>query len=286
MIPRRCHFVFGLKKQTAPFHLVHYLCLASCLQVNEPEAVYFYYHYEPFGRYWDLIKEHLILVPIQPVAFVRNYHYADHAIRRYSYAHEADFIRLEKLLSHGGVYADMDTLFVNPIPAGLYEQPFVLGREDDVFDTATGQMHPSVCNAFIMAQRHAAFGRLWLERLEQAFNGTWSNHSTLLPYELAQQHPDLVHLEPPRTFYKHMWTREGLRTLFQGYDPDFTGVVSMHLWSHLWWSRWRRDFSHFHAGRLTEDFIRHVDTTYNLVARRFLPPPLTHRRWWRRQQGC
>lgn len=284
MIPNRFHFVFGLKKQTEPFHLVYYLCLASCLQMNRPDAVYLYYHYEPYGRYWDLIKEHLILVPVQPVDFVRQYRYADRYIRRFRYAHESDFVRLEKLLAHGGVYADIDTIFVNPIPPALHEKSFVLGREDDILDAATKQMRSSVCNAFIMAERNAPFGQIWLEQLQGAFNGTWSNHSTLLPYTLAQQHAALVHLEPSRTFYKHMWTREGLHTLLEGCDPDYEGVVSMHLWSHLWWSRWRRDFSNFHAGRLTEEYIRTVDTTYNLVARKFLPPCETRRQWWGRQK--
>jgi hypothetical protein len=50
-------------------------------------------------------------------------------------------------------------------------------------------------------------------------------------------------------------------------------VVSIHLWSHLWWSRRRRDFSSFHAGRITEQRIARVDTTYNVIARRHLPPP-------------
>lgn len=66
------------------------------------------------------------------------------------------------------------------------------------------------------------------------FDGSWSHHSTLLPFQLAQEHPHLVHVEPPRSFYKHMWTREGLRTLREGRDADYDGVVGMHLWSHLW----------------------------------------------------
>ncbi|MEK7672190.1 MAG: hypothetical protein AAB344_08225, partial [Bacteroidota bacterium] len=57
----------------------------------------------------------------------------------------------------------------------------------------------------------------------------------------------------------------------KGCDTNYDGILSMHLWSSLWWSRWRRDFSSFHAGKLTEEYIRKVDTTYNLVARKFLP---------------
>ena len=283
MIPNRFHFVFGLKRQTEPFHLAHYLCLASCFAVNQPEAVYFYYQFEPYGKYWELIKDRLILIKVQPSSFIDQYSYSDPVVRKYRYAHAADFIRLEKLLDQGGIYADMDTVFVNPIPNALHEKSFVLGRENDVVDPVTGQASPSLCNAFIMAERNAPFGRLWLDAQNQEFDGSWSRHSTLLPYKLAQQHPDLIHIEPPRTFYKHMWTQEGLETLFKQCDADFDGVISMHLWAHLWWSRWRRDFTDFHAGRLTEKFILNVDTTYNLAARRHLPPCETFGQWWKRQ---
>jgi hypothetical protein len=272
-IPNQCHFVFGLRKQTAPFHLVHYLCLNSCLEVNRPDAIYFYCQFEPYGRYWDLIRPKLTLVKAEPVAFLSRFQYKDRYVSKYSYAHQADFIRLEKLVERGGVYADMDTIFVNPIPPRLFAEPFVLGREGDIVDQETGQVRRSLCNAFIMAAPEAEFGRLWLRAMEGAFDGSWSRHSTLLPQELSDLHPELIHIEPSQSFYKHMWTREGISTLLEGLDADSTGVVSMHLWSHLWWSRWRSDFSRFHAGKLTEEYIRRVDTTYNLVARRFLPKP-------------
>jgi len=70
----------------------------------------------------------------------------------------------------------------------------------------------------------------------------------------CQEYPSLIHLEPARSFYKHMWTREGIHTLLEGYDRDYQGVLSMHLWNHLWWSKERRDFSDFHQGRLTEKY--------------------------------
>lgn len=35
------HFAFGLWTQTEPFHLMYYLCLASCKAVNNPERIYF-----------------------------------------------------------------------------------------------------------------------------------------------------------------------------------------------------------------------------------------------------
>ncbi|HEX7588530.1 MAG TPA: glycosyltransferase [Anaerolineae bacterium] len=219
-----------------------------------------------------MIRDKLELVRVDSIPFILDYPYKNRTVRKYAYAHQSDFIRLDRLLERGGIYADLDTIFVNPIPARLYQESFVLGREGDVWNETSRQFSPSLCNAFIMSKPNAPFGRLWRELMPVHFDGSWSHHSTILPYQLAQAHPDLLHIEPPRTFYKHPWTREGLHTLLEDCDTDNEGVVSMHLWSHLWWSRWRRDFSGFHAGRLTEDYILKVDTTYNLVARRYLPP--------------
>ena len=272
-IPKQFHFVFGLRKQTEPFHLAFYLCLASCRAVNQAERIYFYFHYEPWGRYWDMARALVtpVHVPLDPV--VAAFAYRDPGITRYRYAHHSDFIRLEQLLSTGGVYADIDTLFVNPFPERLWEERFVLGREADVSPGPGQPARPSLCNALIMAEPDAEFGRLWLAEMRRAFDGSWSGHSTLLPERLRERHPELIHVEPERTFYKHRFTRDGIASLLERLDPDFEGVVSMHLWSHLWWSRRRRDFSSFHAGRMTERHVAHVDTTYNVVARRYLPPP-------------
>lgn len=270
-IPNVFHFVFGLKPQTEPFHLAHYLCIESCWRVNRPDEIVLYYHHEPHGRYWDLARRRLTLVRVPVDTPVDDFPYREAGVDRYRYAHQSDFLRLERLLDRGGVYADMDTLFVSPLPARLWEQPFVLGREGDIHVPGSDRPRPSLCNAFIMAEPDAEFGRRWLEAMPAAFDGSWSAHSTLLPQRLGEEFPHLLHVEPPTTFYKHQWTRGGLRTLLEDLDPDFDGVASMHLWSHLWWSRDRRDFSDFHAGRMTERHIARVDTTYNVVARRFLP---------------
>ena len=63
-IPANYHFIFGLKPQTEPFHLAWYLCLRSCIEVNNPDRVFFYYHNEPYGPLWDRIKPELEMVHV------------------------------------------------------------------------------------------------------------------------------------------------------------------------------------------------------------------------------
>jgi hypothetical protein len=227
----------------------------------------------PYGTYWELIKRYLTLEKVDLVPLISKFPYGfrNRSCKKYIYAHHSDFIRLEKLIKRGGIYADIDTIFVKKFPDHLHSKPFVLGREDDIFVEKSRIKIASLCNALIMSQKDSEFAKIWLDAMEKEFDGTWSKHSTLLPYKLSKKYPDLIHIEPSRTFYRHMWTIEGIRSLFEECDRDLEGVISMHLWSHLWWSKKRRDFSSFHGDLITEDFIRDIDTTYNLIARPFLP---------------
>lgn len=271
-MPNTFHFVYGLRPQTEPFPLAHLLCLRSCRAVNQPDEIVLHLHHEPWGRYWDLVRDDLTIVPVEPVCEVDEHDYDERLVpARYRYAHHADFLRLDALVEQGGVYADIDTIFVAPLPSHLFEQPFVIGREPPIVDERTGERRPSLCNAFLMSEPGSAFARTWRDRMAAALDG-WSHHSTLLPQELAEAHPDQVHIEPERTFFAYPSTPDGLRRLFEGCETDLDGVASIHLWSHLWWEEDRVDFSTFHGSLLTEHFVRTVDTTYGLLARPHLPP--------------
>jgi hypothetical protein len=275
-IPNCFHFVFGLHPQTAPLHLAHYLCLESCRRVYRPDAIYLHYRHEPYGEHWERIRPYLTLRPVAEGAHAPDTRrYQDTEEGRYIeqagwvYAHEADFIRLQILLEFGGIYADMDTLFVQPMPQRLFGHDFVLGEESPLPD-ADGVLRPSLCNALMLSRPGAAFPVRWLQRMAEVFDGTWSRHSCQEAAQLWSAMPEAVRVVPQRYFYRHAPTRDGVRALLETLDPDFRDVYSLHLWAHLWWDEWRRDFTAFHAGMLTEDYIRSVDTTYNVIARGFL----------------
>ena len=105
-----------------------------------------------------------------------------------------------------------------------------------------------------------------------ALNGTWSNHSGFLARAIADEIPEAVRVERRETFFPAPVTVEGLRYLLEEDNgTDLDGALSVHLWAHLWWHPDRRDFSAVHGGLLTADYIRSVDTTYNRLARPYLP---------------
>ena len=270
------HFVFGLREQTEPFHLAHYLCLESCRRVNGPAQIQMHYRHLPYGPWWDRIAPHLTLCRVThaPAGFDTT-HY-----RRtqegsviegagLTYAHEADFIRQDVLIAHGGVYADIDTLFVRPYPASYYRHECLLGEEPPIV-WRNGILRPSLCNAVIFAQPGSRFMRQWRKVSAEVFDGSWSRHSCQAASELWYAGTEALHIAPRRSFYRFGLDRSSFASLFDEVGADLRGVCSIHLWAHLWWSEQRTDLSDFHAGRLTEAYVRTANTTYANLARPFL----------------
>lgn len=89
---------------------MHYLAIASCLARVRPEQIHLHCDRLPHGPYWDLIRERVTVHRVKPVALVSDFAYDDFTAH-FSYAHHADFIRLDVLARNGGLYADIDTLF-------------------------------------------------------------------------------------------------------------------------------------------------------------------------------
>lgn len=145
------------------------------------------------------------------------------------YAHRADVARLAILNAGGGVYADLDTIFMSPLPPALFRQPFVMGRQG-----ADG-----LCNALMLAAPGSAFGRAWMAAHAEHFTGGgpetpgWCVHSVQLPNSLARRMPEAIHVEPQRSFFKHLYDPAGLAALFEHNDEDLEGVYSLHLWQTL-----------------------------------------------------
>jgi glycosyltransferase involved in cell wall biosynthesis len=272
MIPRIAHFVFALEEQDEPMHFLHYASIESCRRVLEPERIYLHHRHLPWGPWWERISPHLTLVPAQSVEAVLAADYARGLVpERFRYAHHADFIRLDALIEHGGVYADIDTIFVRDFPQELFEQRFVIGREPAVRDEHTGERRPSLCNALLMSEPQGAFARAWRERMAGSLDGSWSNHSGFLSHTLSEHMPDRVRVESQESFFAFPPTVRGLAALLRERHEIPSEALSVHLWAHLWWERRRRDFSPAHAGWATPAFVRSARSTLAEMLRPYLP---------------
>lgn len=271
MIPRVVHFVYGLRPQLEPFHLLHYLAIESCRQVVQPDAIVLHLHDVPYGVYWDLARPLVTVERTKPVDALPP---SPADVEPYRYAHQADVIRLDVLLRAGGMYADIDTVFHRPVPESFWAQSAVIGREGHVRDPRSplrGQV--SLTNALLMAEPDAPFIARWRERIIDAMDGSWSAHSCGLATRLAAEYPRSVHVAPRAFFSPFVDSPESLRALLV--EPLRPGALddarSVHLMAHLWWDRTRTDFVRLSCHDITEDSLRHGVSPLAVLARRYLP---------------
>lgn len=247
MIPKILHFVYmgGL-----PFSFVHWMAMQSAVVLNRPEKVYVHCSGEPSGPYWDRIRPVVTLVPTKPVTRVFD--------RRVSkIPHQADVVRLRALLEFGGIYLDIDTISVQPL-TDLLSYPCVLGVEGEPDDP---QIRRGLGNAVILAEPHAPLIERWYKNYANFDDTAWDFHSTTVPSELADRFPDEVHIEPYDRFYYPLYTSEGIQSMFASVS-SFPSALVHHLWQLATWKK--------HLKQLDDARVKQVDSTYNLIARRFL----------------
>jgi hypothetical protein len=274
---RDFHFVFGLRPQSEPFHLAHYLALESCRRTQAPDAIHLHCRHLPWGPWWEAIAPHLSIHRVDaaprgfdPARYAETLEGRLIAKMGYDYAHEADFLRLEILLAGGGAYADIDTLFVSRYPDAWFGQDCVLGEEPSL-PGEDGVLRPSLCNAVVLARAGSPFVKRWLDDARETFDGTWNRHSCAAAARLWSESPGGILVLPQRVFYRHGPGREGIVALFEQRDDRIEGIASLHLWAHLWWDVAREDFTHFHAGLFTPDWVARGSSTVATIAQRYLP---------------
>jgi hypothetical protein len=251
MIPNQFHFIFGLKEDFGgkPFNILHYLAIKSAYDLNKPDAMYFYYTYEPSGKYWDKAKPYLTLVQVEaPTEIFGNP--ITHV------AHKADIIRLQALYENGGIYMDMDTICVKSFEPLLKEKT-VLGVQGH---GATPTMAYGLCNAIMLAEPKSEFIEYWLSQYIDFNSNYWDSHSVQLPLYLSQSTNLPLTTLPYNAFHYPLYTPEGIDDLFK-HNKEYPEAYAHHLWESNSWS---------YIQLLTEDYIKTKDTTYNKIARQFI----------------
>ena len=296
---RLVHFVYGLRPQDGPFPLLHYLAIASALEVLDPDRIIVHTGEIPYGFYWDLIRPHIEVLRIAHIPGVDERSRADRFVAHYRYAHHADVVRLDVLLRHGGLYLDIDTLTIAPLPDDWWSAPFVIGAEPIRITLEDGREVASLLNAVMLSRPDSEFAKVWRDLIVESMDGSWSAHSCELAARLADEHPHAVRVLPCEAFARFPPSPAGLRALLvdpvadrvasagsggasDGASgrasgggpgaPGLDGSFVLHLCEHLWGEEGRTDFvPSLSTHAIDERYVREGTTQYALAARRFLP---------------
>jgi Glycosyltransferase sugar-binding region containing DXD motif len=282
MIPNILHFVFGMAPDFGgkPFSLVHYLSVKSAVELNKPTAAIFHYQFEPAcpaGRpeseWWEKTKSLITLNKIAaPDSFMGQ--------PLYHVAHKADVVRLQALKETGGIYLDLDTISVKPL-TDLLNHSFAIGQElkaayvpknwrqrikyklgliKESSKNATG-----LCNAVLLSEKNSEFVNLWLDEYKtfrsKGRDKYWNEHSVHIPERLAALHPDSIAKLSPYAFHYPLYDKAGLKLMFEEVNA-FSDAYLHHLWESFSWDQY--------LSKLTIEKIKTENTTYNLIARKYL----------------
>ena len=208
-----CHFVFGLKEQSEEFLFCYYISVFSAYLINNPDIIYFYYHYEPYGKWWDKLK---LISSIKIEKIDVPTHIGSKKIQKV--AHKADWVRMKKLYDKGGIYLDIDTICVKSWKH-LLNNDVVLGKEEP----------NGICNAIMFTKAKSEFFKIWLDHYENHFNPNgWRQASIVLPEKLSKQFPNLLTLKEPNVFFLPNWNET--QEIFVNKKEIPQHLISLHLW--------------------------------------------------------
>jgi glycosyltransferase involved in cell wall biosynthesis len=216
-IPSVVHYIFGLKKAREPFGLVHYLAVASALNVLKPQRVIIHHGFgQPAGLYWDLVRDHVELKQARAVDEIFGNPVDD-------YAHKADLIRIEALMKYGGISLDLDVWVLRPFD-DLLGNDFVMGQEGPPRgrDGVIG-----LCNAVILSSAKSKFLKRWYNSY-RSFNGPQGDYQ--LPTLLAKQYPSEIALLPYDRFFSPTWRHSTLKAMYAENTYGYASNYAVHTW--------------------------------------------------------
>ena len=257
-IPNIIHFIYGFKEQKDDFELYRYLSIKSAYDVNRPDKIYFYYYYEPKGYWWNKIKPLLTLEKIEPPTEIFG-----NSI--YHYAHQADIIRIKKLIEHGGIYLDIDTICLKSFN-DLLDYDFVMGLQSNSNDTDVY----GLCNAVILSKPNSFFANKWLETYKtfrsKGRDDTWDEHSVLKPFELSKIYSKDIKILSSKAFFYPLWYDINDILFNSNYSIDnYKNIIKNNYCIHLW-----DTYSSVYLKSIDENYIFNNNTLYNIFSRKFL----------------
>lgn len=233
MIPNIVHFMYFNGPNSREFSFLNYLSVRTAYEVQKPDIIYFYYNEEPASNpNWERIKPYVNMIKVDPPT-----EYGGVLLRYPQY--QADVLRLQKLLIHGGIYLDTDILMLKPLTP-LMDNECVLGAEGYVenqpnLNTTDVSKIGSVSNAVIMAEPSCRFIKEWLLELPRALSSDiWAYHAVVLPFEMYKADPGRFDLQKVECFVPFDFRNTYI------FDNDSNDLLKLkdshtvHMWETIW----------------------------------------------------
>ncbi|KAI7777140.1 hypothetical protein LA080_003985 [Diaporthe eres] len=221
-IPSVIHFVQLKEDESSSLHFSFesFLAIYSAYLFVQPSVIYIHTDYTPQevvsaaqnGSSWTrkVLTAFPDVVRLSKVTAPTKANGLD--IKRIE--HKSDFVRLDQLTLHGGIYLDWDVLTLRSLDP-LIDSGFkaVVGRQSDA----------TIMNGIILAASDAALTRIMKQETPKAFDGDWVSHSVGLITSVAQAVagiPREVLIMDPGAFAPFTWTQESVNAALERHEGD------------------------------------------------------------------
>ena len=186
LVPNIAHIIWATGDKEMDF--LFYLCVLSLLHVQAVEAVYIYGESPPTGRYWSLLND----TRIKTVH--RQFHGTVYNNPVRNIAHISDVLRTDIMLNSGGIYIDVDAVFVKPLSDYIrgYEAVMTL----DFYFKQNRPFPNTLNNGVMLGKKGATFWKLYMESMRTYYDDNWGHNSLHMPYKIKERHPETLHIEP------------------------------------------------------------------------------------------
>lgn len=216
-IPRVVHLVQLKPSEDAPMHFPFqsFLCVYAAYQFIKPSTIFIHTdhnqssvdHAIAHGSSWTrkiltMFPDTIKINQVTPPATAAN------GLPLVRIEHKSDFVRMEQVAIHGGIYLDWDVLTLRS-PGPLLSAGFaaVVGRQIDA----------NINNGCFMARKDSALVRLMNQDMPSVFSGEWQQHSTGLITPIAERIayiPGEVLIMDYKAFAPTSWVSDNAGALF------------------------------------------------------------------------
>jgi hypothetical protein len=220
------HFIYGLDiNETHSFEIYKYLSIVSAINIHNPKQVIFHYKNEPFGIYWDKLKE------FNPNNFILKKiiepKYPNKNIKHFS--HKTDYLKLLILKEYGGLYLDIDTISINKLDITTCD--LISIKHGNNFGILS-------CFLYINNNNDICIKILneWINTYTNFKNNYWTYNSTILPLLIINRYINnkfikIISNENYPLWYEniktikdpifiHLWESWNIKTLREIIDPN------------------------------------------------------------------
>lgn len=228
-IPRIVHLVQLKPNDDADLHFSFqsFLCIFTAYHYIKPTTIYIHTDFTPadishakqHGSSWTrrVLAAFPTTLKLNPVVAPTNV--SESGLRLDRIEHKSDFVRMEQVHRHGGVYLDWDVLTLRS-PEPLLTSGFqaIVGRQVD----------DNINNGCFLAAPGAALTQLMSEEMPRVFSGEWQAHSTGLITPIAERIawvPREVLIMDHKAFAPTSWYDDSAAGLFGEHDGSRVGLA-------------------------------------------------------------